>query len=76
MDSDMQWALVAARPTRVEPWYLGRNDAVDSVYYGERYPVFEVTATHTRDQQSISGGRVYDRFNQTTYRRRVYRTRR
>lgn len=74
LDADMQWALVAARPTRVDPWYSGRNDAVDSVYYGERYPIYETTSTVSRDQQSITGGRVSDRFNQTTYRRRVYRT--
>ncbi|MEM9416691.1 MAG: hypothetical protein AAGA29_14615 [Planctomycetota bacterium] len=76
MDADAQRALTLARPGANDPWYIGRNDAGASVVYGERSTVYESTLTLTRDEQSISGGRVTDRFNQTTLRRRTTRTRR
>ncbi|XAM00328.1 hypothetical protein OT109_02850 [Phycisphaeraceae bacterium D3-23] len=76
MDSDAQRALTQAKPGTIDPWYIGRNDAMASVVYGERRSVYESTLTLSRDQQSISGGRVYDRFNRTTLRRRETRTRR
>ncbi|MFI4862228.1 MAG: hypothetical protein ACIAXF_16310 [Phycisphaerales bacterium JB063] len=76
MDADPQRALADASPGTIDPWYLGRNDQAPSVVYGERATVYESTLTLTRDGQSISGDRVYDRFSQTTYRRRITRTRR
>jgi len=69
-----QLASAAAGPGAFDPWYLGRNDEVPFVVYGERVSVPETTFTLSRDQQSIRNGRAVDRFNQTTFRRRVQRT--
>ena len=55
-----------------EHWYTGRRDVgpyVSSGYVTIRY---EQSMTYTRDSQRIYGDRVYDRYDQTTY-RRTYR---
>ena len=69
-----QLASAAAGPGAFDPWYLGRNDDVPFVVYGERVQVEETTFTLTRDQQTVRNGRAVDQFNQTTFRRRVQRT--
>ena len=51
-----------------EPWYAGRNDRLPAAMV-ENTGVFEVTETFTVDRQSIYNGRVYDRYDRTTYRR-------
>ena len=53
-------------------WYAGRNDLVPSVTAGYESARYEQTVTYTRDRQYISGGHVYDRYDQSTY-RRTYR---
>lgn len=69
-----QLASANAGPGAFGPWYLGRNDELPFVVYGERVQVEETTFTLSRDSQTIRNGRASDRFNQTTFRRRVQRT--
>lgn len=69
-----QLASAQAGPGAFDPWYVGRNDEVPFVVYGERVQVEETTFTLSRDSQTIRNGRAVDRFNQTTFRRRVQRT--
>ena len=64
-------ASASAQAMAYEPWYVGRNDIVPSVSVGYDSTRFERSVTYTRDQQLIVNGRVYDRYNQTTYRRTV-----
>lgn len=52
-------------------WYAGRNDLVPSVFAGYATARYERSVTYTRDRQYTSGGRVYDHYHQTTYRRSV-----
>ncbi len=54
-----------------EPWYAGRNDQGPSVSVGYQSFAYDRSITYTRDSQYMSGGRVYDRYSQTTYRRTV-----
>lgn len=51
------------------PWYAWRNDIGPSVTAGYQSTRYETSVTYTRDRQFISGGRAYDRYDQTTYRR-------
>ena len=59
----------SAAPLGYEPWYVGRNDRVPSVVVGYESARFEQSTTYTRDQQVIINGRVFDRYDETTYRR-------
>jgi len=52
-----------------EPWYAGRRDIGPSVIVGYESSRREQVFTYTRDRQYHSHGRVYDRFDETTYRR-------
>lgn len=54
-----------------DQWYAGRNDVGPSVIAGYESARYETSVTYTRDRQSITNGRVYDRYDQTTYRRTV-----
>ncbi len=70
LPADGARSVAAGRPL-VQPWYVGRNDSGPSVSAGYRSTTFERSVTYTRDRQSISNGRVFDRYDQTTYRRSV-----
>ena len=50
-------------------WYEGRRDLGPFVTSGYNSVHHEQTVTYTRDHQHIRNGRVYDYYNQTTYRR-------
>ncbi len=52
-----------------EPWYAGRRDVGPFVMSGSIPSRHERSVTTTRDSQHIYNGRVYDRYNETTYRR-------
>lgn len=58
-------------PPSYQAWYTGRNDVGPSVAAGARTTSYQRSVTYTRDQQSIFNGRVYDNYQQTTYRRTV-----
>ena len=62
----------AQQPQHDAPWYYGRRDIGPFVTAGSVSPRYEESVTYTRDSQYIYGGRVYDRYNETTY-RRTYR---
>lgn len=57
-------------PPQYDPWYASRNDR--GPYVTLQTSDVETSVTYTRDRQYISNGRVYDRYDQTTY-RRTYR---
>lgn len=63
----------AQQPDVYEPWYTGRRDISPFVTAGSISLRHEQSVTYTRDSQHIYGGRVYDRYNETTY-RRTYRS--
>jgi predicted small secreted protein len=63
----------AQRPDIYEPWYNGRRDISPFVTAGSISQQYEESVTTTRDSQHIYGDRVYDRYNETTY-RRTYRS--
>lgn len=65
------YQILSGQAPPIEPWYDGRNDWVPSVTAGYQSIVYERSVTYTRDHQSISNGRVYDRYNESTYRRTV-----
>lgn len=56
----------------IEPWYVGRRDYGPFVTAGTISLRHEQSVTYTTDRQYIRNGRVYDRYNETTY-RRTYR---
>jgi len=58
---------------RYEPWYAGRRDIGPFVTAGTISLRHEQSVTTTRDSQYIYGDRVYDRYQETTY-RRTYRS--
>ena len=60
-------AMPVRRP--YEPWYAGRRDVGPFVTAGSVSTRHESSVTYTRDSQHIFNGRVYDRYNETTYRR-------
>lgn len=70
MPSDWQ-RTANADSTNLYAWYAGRNDIGPSVSAGYATARYERTVTYTRDRQTISGGRVYDHFHQSTYRRSI-----
>ncbi|MEX0652877.1 MAG: hypothetical protein WD534_12420 [Phycisphaeraceae bacterium] len=57
-----------------EPWYAGRADVRASVEAGVQAFTFERAATVTVDRQRSFRGRVFNSYNQTTYRERVTET--
>ncbi|MFN3168715.1 MAG: hypothetical protein ACE37H_16780 [Phycisphaeraceae bacterium] len=66
------WQLDAGYgATDTYAWYAGRNDVGPSVTAGYATQRYERSVTYTRDRQYTSGGRVFDNFHQTTYRRSV-----
>lgn len=69
MPSDTLRRVTGDAPPAYLAWYAGRNDIVPSVTAGYASTRYEQSVTYTRDRQTISGGRVYDHYNQTTYRR-------
>lgn len=64
-------AKLSANAGSVDAWYLDRRDYRPSVLSGYVSPRHEVSVTYTRDSQYVSGGRVYDSYRQTTYRRSI-----
>ena len=56
-------------PPLYEPWYASRNDVGPSVVAGYDAPSYSSSVTYTRDRQSVRNGRVYDDYDETTYRR-------
>ena len=58
---------------RYETWYHGRRDIGPFVTAGTISLRYEESVTETRDSQRIYGDHVYDRYNETTY-RRTYRS--
>ena len=77
MDSVAQQAAAgAADPATFDPWYVGRNDVMPGVVYGERVLISETSYSFTRDQQFSGRGRVVDRYQQSTLRERITETRR
>lgn len=70
LDSTRQTALTAARPPG-DAWWVNRRDQGPVAYGGVVGVQRETTVTYTRDTQYISGGRVYDRYQRSTYRRSV-----
>ena len=59
----------ASSHSRPEPWYIGRRDLRPFVTAGSVSRRHEHSVTVTRDRQFVFNGRVYDRYNQTTYRK-------
>lgn len=64
-------APVATTAQTAVPWYAWRNDVGPTVSVGYDSARYERSVTYTRDRQTIIGGRVFDRYDQTTYRRTV-----
>lgn len=50
-------------------WYAGRNDVGPSVTAGTQSLRHESSVTYTRDRQHSFNGRVFDAYQETTYRR-------
>ncbi|MGB0768924.1 MAG: hypothetical protein ACPGYV_14585 [Phycisphaeraceae bacterium] len=63
-------ALAMTQPD-ADRWYDGRNDVGPFVTAGTRSVIREQSVTFTRDRQFIVNGRVFDRYDQTTFRRSI-----
>lgn len=56
-------------PPGFDTWYASRNDRVPYVISGYESSIIQSSVTYTRDSQNTVNGRVFDNYNQTTYRR-------